>query len=75
MTTTRGLKARYPSSSQESAGHVGVDIWVGPGPSLFAPVERADRSYVIGLELEVEDLEVLLIRAGVVDLGKMTSPR
>ena len=33
---------------QESAGHVGEDIWVGSGPSLFAPVQRTDRSYVMG---------------------------
>src|SRR5215204_5852087 len=44
----------------ESAGDVGERVGVRTGAAVLASVERGDRVHVAGLELEVEQLEVLL---------------
>src|SRR3954463_9136086 len=62
-TTTRqgvGTFGAPPSVTCESARHVVELVGVGPGPPLLAAVQVAEVAHRVGVELEVEELEVLL---------------
>ena len=69
MRTQCAVSQQLAKSAARRRRHLG---WARSVP--LRPVERADRSYVV-TEFEVEIWKFSLIRAGVVDLGKMTSPR
>ena len=54
---------------------MGEGVGVRAGAAVFALVERGDLVHIAGVQLEVEDFEVLLMRDGVTDFGNTMSPR
>src|SRR5215211_1813831 len=54
------LVGQHTYERSNTARDVGEDIRMGPSSPVLALVERSDRGDVGGLQLEVEDLEVLL---------------
>ena len=55
--------------------HVSEDIRMGPGPPLLASVKRTDCGMSSGSSSKSKIWKFSFMRAGAVDLGKMTSPR